>query len=99
MAKLGTAAPAKLALPRLRALRVARGLTQRMLAARAGMSISTVSRFELGLWLAEPKHVMKLAAALGVDPVELVEGTNGQIMLNDGHGRRVWASLPAERAP
>lgn len=73
MAKLGIAAPPRLALPRLRALREARHLSQVALAARAGLNNGMVSRFELGLYLARPHEVAALAAALGVAPAELTE--------------------------
>jgi transcriptional regulator with XRE-family HTH domain len=71
VAKLGALAPPRVALPRLAALRRRAGLSQVKLAKRAGLTPSTVSKFELGLQQAEPRHVAKLAAALGVAPAEL----------------------------
>ena len=58
-------------LPRLRALRRRAGLTQRELAARAGLTHSTVAYLETGKHAALPSTVRKLAAALGVPPDEL----------------------------
>jgi transcriptional regulator with XRE-family HTH domain len=60
-------------LSRLRAWRLRRALTQEELAARAGLSKPTVNRVERGTRLARPSTVRKLATALGVDPVDLME--------------------------
>ena len=58
-------------LPRLRAVRIARLLTQRELAAASGVSFTTVNRLERGDVPAELRTVRKLAAALGVEPAAL----------------------------
>ena len=52
-----------------RSIRVARGLTQRQLSARSGLSQSTISRFENGRapWLAAV-WIARLLAALDVEP-------------------------------
>lgn len=59
-------------LPRLRELRQSRGLSQRALAEKAGVSIGTVYRLENGLRGAYPSSVRRLASALGVSTQELV---------------------------
>ena len=58
-------------LPRLRAVRIARLLTQRELAAASGVSFTTVNRLERGDVPAELRTVRKLATALGVEPAAL----------------------------
>ena len=58
-------------LPRLRAVRIARLLTQQELAGAAGIGFSTVNRLERGDTPAELRTVRKLAAALGVEPAAL----------------------------
>ena len=62
-------APVKL---RLRELRESRFLTQEELAKAAGITVITVSRIERGVAEARLRTVRKLAAALGVEPAELV---------------------------
>lgn len=71
MAKLNAPASPRVELPGLRAVREACGLSQVALAARAGTTGSMVSKYELGLYLANPRDVAKLAAALGCAPAEL----------------------------
>ena len=66
------------ALPRLRAARETRLLTQDELAAKAGVSRFTVARTERGA-PARFSTVRKFAQALGVDPAEL--------MAPDGQGK------------
>ena len=61
-------------LPALQRLRREAGLGQRELAGRAGVSPGTVYRLENGLRGAYPATLRKLAAALGVAPVELMRG-------------------------
>ncbi|MBN2186404.1 MAG: helix-turn-helix transcriptional regulator [Dehalococcoidia bacterium] len=56
----------------VRRLRELRALSQRELAARAGLSVTTVNRIELGQRKPMPKTVRKLAGALGVSPQELL---------------------------
>lgn len=59
-------------LPRLRAVRERRALSQRELAALSGVDQTTISHIEggKGAW---PRTARKLAQALGVDPDELME--------------------------
>ncbi len=57
-------------LPRLRALRLARFLSQAELARRSHVSQSTIIRLEHGA-PAEFSTVLKLADAMGVTPAEL----------------------------
>jgi transcriptional regulator with XRE-family HTH domain len=59
-------------LTRLRELRQRAFLTQVELGERAGMSEATVNRLESGKHDARISTVRKLAAALGVEPSELV---------------------------
>ncbi len=56
----------------LRRLRELRALSQRELAARAKLSVTTVNRIETGQRKAMPRTVRKLAEALGVTPEELL---------------------------
>jgi transcriptional regulator with XRE-family HTH domain len=58
---------------RLKELREARFLTQRELGAKAGVQYSTISRLEHGTNRPNFQTIKKLAAALGVEPGELVE--------------------------
>jgi len=61
-------------LPHLRELRRSRGLSQRELGRLASVSPGSVYRLENQVRGAYPVTVRKLAAALGVPPVELVRG-------------------------
>ena len=56
----------------VRRLRELRALSQRELAARAGLSVTTVNRIEISQRKPMPKTVRKLAGALGVSPQELL---------------------------
>jgi transcriptional regulator with XRE-family HTH domain len=56
----------------VRRLRELRALSQRELAARAKLSITTVNRIETGQRRPIPKTVRKLAEALEVTPEELL---------------------------
>jgi DNA-binding XRE family transcriptional regulator len=56
----------------LRRLRVARYLSQADLAAKAGVSKPTIARIEGGDYVPYPRTVRALAAALEIDPSELV---------------------------
>ena len=56
----------------LRRLRELRALSQRELAARAKLSVTTVNRVETGQRKPMPRTVRKLAKALGVSPEELL---------------------------
>jgi transcriptional regulator with XRE-family HTH domain len=59
-------------LTRLRELRDSAFLTQRELAERAGLTQASVARLETGKHRARPTTARRLAAALGVEPKELV---------------------------
>ena len=56
----------------LHRLRELRALSQRELAALAGLSVTTVNRIETGQHKPMPRTVRKLAEALGVTPEELL---------------------------
>jgi len=58
---------------KLRTLRERRFLSHRDLAKRAGVSPTTILNLEAGRVEAQRRTVRKLAAALEVDPAELVE--------------------------
>jgi transcriptional regulator with XRE-family HTH domain len=57
---------------RLRALRQQRVLTLRELETRSGVAYNTIWHLENGKRGAQPRTIRKLAAALGVEPEELV---------------------------
>jgi transcriptional regulator with XRE-family HTH domain len=59
---------------RVRELRQVRGLTQRELGRRAGLSHGAVSHLELGIRMPAAATVEKIARALGVEPGELYRG-------------------------
>ncbi|MFC1991700.1 helix-turn-helix domain-containing protein [Chloroflexota bacterium] len=56
----------------LRRMRELRALSQRELAVRAKLSVTTVNRIETGQRKAMPRTVRKLAEALGVTPEQLL---------------------------
>ncbi len=58
---------------KLRELRKRRVLTLRELEARSGVAYNTIWRLENNKGGAQPRTIRKLAAALGVDPSELVK--------------------------
>jgi transcriptional regulator with XRE-family HTH domain len=58
---------------RLKELRERVSLSQMELSERSGVSRATIADLELGKRGAQPKTRRKLAAALGVEPWELVE--------------------------
>lgn len=60
-------------LTRLRFVRERKAMTQRELAARAGITHVQISRIENGDAEPYPSTVRKLAAALNVEPAELME--------------------------
>lgn len=60
-------------LRQLERLRINRGWTQRDLAARSGVAAPTISRLESGLQRPHPSTLRKLANALGIEPVDLIE--------------------------
>lgn len=70
-------------LPRLKAWRRRRALALRDLAAQSGVGVNTINRLERGHQAARPSTVRRLAAALGIDPAELMEPTT-----DDGEGTR-----------
>jgi transcriptional regulator with XRE-family HTH domain len=57
---------------KLRELRQRRVLTLHELEERSGVAYNTIWRLENGKSGAQPRTIRKLAAALGVDPEELV---------------------------
>ena len=61
-------------LPGLRPTRQRLGLTQRQLASRASLGQGTISKLERSERGAYPQTLRKLAVALEVSPVDLVEG-------------------------
>ncbi len=60
-------------MPTLRELRLARALSQRDLAAEAGVTQKTVLNLELGRKEPLLQTIRKLSAALGVEPAEVDE--------------------------
>ncbi len=58
---------------KLRELRHRRVLTLQELEARSGVAYNTIWRLENGKTGAQPRTIRKLAAALGVEPEELVK--------------------------
>jgi transcriptional regulator with XRE-family HTH domain len=62
--------------PRLRLLRLARGLTQEELAARSGVHATLVTRIERGRRPVTPRELARLQAALGVAPPPADGGTD-----------------------
>jgi len=58
---------------RLKELRRERVLSLRELEARSGVSYNTIWRLEDGRQGAHPRTIRKLAEALGVEPVELLQ--------------------------
>ncbi len=64
---------------RLRQLRQEQALSLRELAQKTGIAFDTINKLELGRREAQPRTIRKLAAALGVEPEDLVrvEGDDG----------------------
>jgi transcriptional regulator with XRE-family HTH domain len=60
-------------LPRLKALRERRALSQAELAEKAGITRATLSRLEGGAERPYPSTIRKIAAALGVEPGDLMD--------------------------
>ena len=58
---------------RLRELRRQRVLSMRELEEQSGVSYNTIWRIEAGRQGAQPRTIRKLAAALGVEPFELIK--------------------------
>jgi transcriptional regulator with XRE-family HTH domain len=70
---------------RLRAVRVAAGVSQRRLAAEAGIARLTIQRTERGETQPTPATLAVLAAALGVEPMALVnDPPQGAAGVDDG---------------
>jgi transcriptional regulator with XRE-family HTH domain len=67
-------------LTRLRAVRERAALTQRELAAKAGVTYVQISRIERGAVDPYPGTARKLAAALGVAPSDLMDPEPGPAM-------------------
>jgi transcriptional regulator with XRE-family HTH domain len=61
---------------KLQALREARALSQRELAALSGVGHNTIYRIERGHTKVLPRTVRKLASALEVEPLDLVAKRN-----------------------
>jgi transcriptional regulator with XRE-family HTH domain len=57
----------------LRRLRRERALSQRDLSRMTGIAFDTISRLETGKQRAQPRTIRTLAAALGVQPRELMK--------------------------
>lgn len=60
-------------LTRLRLVRERQALSQKELAAKAGVSPVTISRVENGVDDPQPSTIRKLAKALGVKPADLMD--------------------------
>jgi len=58
----------------VRRAREASGMSQARLAVRAGVSQSTIARYERGLMAPQLEPFVKLAVALGVSPCHLLPG-------------------------
>jgi transcriptional regulator with XRE-family HTH domain len=76
---------------RIRALRIERGLSQSKLARAAGISQGSLSHVEDGARPLSPATIDRLGAALGINPWELVRGTNAE-------GKYVASRLSPEEA-
>jgi transcriptional regulator with XRE-family HTH domain len=59
---------------RLRQLRQERALSLRELGETTGIAFDTINKLELGKRDAQPRTIRRLAAALGVEPKELMKG-------------------------
>ncbi|MDD3675810.1 helix-turn-helix domain-containing protein [Thauera propionica] len=57
---------------KIKAARKAKGLTVQDVATRCGITPGTVSRIERGLIGTSPETAKKLAAALGIDPADVI---------------------------
>jgi transcriptional regulator with XRE-family HTH domain len=60
---------------KLKELRQSQAFSVRDLAGEAGVSTDTITALEKGRRKAWPRNVRKLASALGVDPPELMKGS------------------------
>ncbi len=61
----------------LRAIRVSRGLTQKALGKKTGITQAAVSRIESGIQEPGYRTVLRIALALGCDPEELIGSPSG----------------------
>ena len=61
---------------RLRQLRKAHAWSQRDLARESGVAKDTITRLETGQREAQPRTVRRLAEALGIEPRELMKGSD-----------------------
>jgi transcriptional regulator with XRE-family HTH domain len=85
--------PPKLA--RLRHIRESKFLSQTELAERAGVAVTTVSRIESGKEEARYATTRKLAAALEVEPAQLV----GTQTVDESSTHDVWGAEPPPTTP
>ena len=63
---------------RLRRLRQDRALSLRELGEKSGVSFDSIHKLESGRRAAQPRTIRKLAAALGVEPRELMGEAKGE---------------------
>src|SRR5712692_2884225 len=85
-------------LARLRSVRQRKALTQQELAEKAGVNRVTIARLEGGVDEPRPATLRKLAAALGVEPANLM----GRVTAADASGqahRRAGRSSPSVPKP
>lgn len=75
---------------RLRALRLARGLTQIELAEKVGTHQTALSQVEVGKRGVSLDHVVKLAHALHVTPDAILGETNAQPANGHAPSSRLW---------
>jgi DNA-binding XRE family transcriptional regulator len=73
----------------LRELRADQALSQRELAAKAGISKTTLVNIEVGRITPHPTTIRKLAAALGMSPRDLVRALREN---RDEAGAQTWAA-------
>lgn len=83
---------------RVRRARAAAGLSQRQVAAAAGVSIDTVRRTETGSHEPGASVLGRIAAAVGADPGDFFIHEDEPAMATNGHGR-ISAEVPAQRTP
>lgn len=81
---------------RIRELRTHRGLTQAELARRMGITEGNVSRLETGGRAPSLRTIARVAAALGVEPAELL--TRGDVATSAGQAPYVWRICSALEA-
>lgn len=64
---------------RLKLLRSSKGMKQADLAEAAGMEINTISRYELGKQMPGIEHLLSIAKALGVSPMDILPPADSQV--------------------